>query len=116
MKWDYSIEEVRSWYEHERMPKWDWAEVAVSENKPVAFVAMVGSRIDQLFVHPDSQRRGIGSRLLSDALARGIRPLTLDVFEANAPARKLYGRFGFVETDRWYNRQGGAIDLRYLLA
>jgi ribosomal protein S18 acetylase RimI-like enzyme len=61
---------------------------------------------DHLFLatielHPDWQQRGIGSAILRDVLADAARkgkPVALQVFKVNAPARRLYERLGFVVT------------------
>jgi ribosomal protein S18 acetylase RimI-like enzyme len=46
----------------------------------------------------------VGDRLLAEAVAccrrRGCPLLTLAVDSSNAPARRLYARWGFVETER----------------
>jgi ribosomal protein S18 acetylase RimI-like enzyme len=72
---------------------------------------MTSGHIDQLFVRPQAQRRGIGTCLLDLALARGIRPVTLNVFKENMPARRFYEQHGFVELRRWLNEQEGAVEL-----
>lgn len=55
--------------------------------------------ITTLAVHPDYQHDGIGSRLLfalaSDARAREMKSLALEVRVANWPAQRLYSWFGF---------------------
>jgi len=55
--------------------------------------------IFSLYVSAPSSGRGIGHRLLSRALEdlgrRGLDPVTLWVFEKNAPARRFYATFGF---------------------
>jgi ribosomal-protein-alanine N-acetyltransferase len=55
-------------------------------------------------VHPDARRRGVGLRLLLAVadLAIELRAarLTLEVRPSNAPARRLYERFGFQEAGR----------------
>ncbi|MEQ8656918.1 MAG: GNAT family N-acetyltransferase [Hyphomicrobiales bacterium] len=56
--------------------------------------------ISHLFVHPDHQGKGLGPRLLDDAITRHGPPLHLWVFEANTRARALYESRGFVVTDR----------------
>ena len=57
-----------------------------------------------LAVEPQQRRRGIGARLLQEALAegrtRGARSAWLEVRDSNQGARALYGRFGFRETYR----------------
>lgn len=50
-------------------------------------------------VHPDHQRKGIGTRLITDLIeeSRSARkPLELDVEHANVGARRLYERLGLV--------------------
>jgi putative acetyltransferase len=80
------------------------------------YIAMKGTHIDQFFVDPLDQGQGLGSALFVAALDRGRRPLTLDVFEANHPARRFYENRGFRERERWFNEQDGAVQLRYVLA
>ncbi|MGH2957758.1 MAG: GNAT family N-acetyltransferase [Solirubrobacterales bacterium] len=52
-----------------------------------------------IYVHPDRWRRGVGSGLISDAIAavagRGYRELVLWTFERNSAARSFYRRHGF---------------------
>ncbi|MGD2120280.1 MAG: ribosomal protein S18-alanine N-acetyltransferase [Gemmatimonadota bacterium] len=54
-----------------------------------------------LAVHPESQGKGVGSRLLdqvlTDAKAVGIESLFLEVRESNERARRLYAQRGFVQ-------------------
>jgi ribosomal protein S18 acetylase RimI-like enzyme len=115
MNWDYSLDAVRQWYQAEKLPAWDWGSIAEDAGAAVAFVAMIGGHIDQLFVRPENQTQGIGRALLDAALSRGIRPATLNVFEDNLPARRFYDRYGFVEVRRWLNEQDRAVELLYQL-
>jgi L-amino acid N-acyltransferase YncA len=98
--------------------------VLVSETAPGrigGFVSLVASRdadaapltgeIAAIYVDPDQVRRGVGSALISAALARsrelGFRCVTLWVLSANTPARAFYEHCGFVvegknrKDDRW---------------
>jgi ribosomal protein S18 acetylase RimI-like enzyme len=54
--------------------------------------------VAELQIAPEMQGRGLGTavmrRVLADAAARGL-PVTLQVLEANAGARRLYERLGF---------------------
>jgi GNAT superfamily N-acetyltransferase len=73
--------------------------VACDGAAPVAFVAMVGSLIGALFVSPDQHRRGIG-RALIETVAQTHGPLTVEVYEDNAGARRFYRALGFRQTAR----------------
>jgi len=50
-------------------------------------------------VHPAWQGRGVGTRLMAEAVGffqkAGVRRVTLNTQEENAPAQRLYRRFGF---------------------
>jgi ribosomal protein S18 acetylase RimI-like enzyme len=55
--------------------------------------------LEKIYIHPDFQRRGLGTRVVRDVIARAAdRPLTLRVLTVN-PARALYERLGFVVTE-----------------
>lgn len=64
--------------------------------QPVAFMAMENDFIDQLYVHPDHWRNGIGETLLN--FARGLYPehLWLYTLQVNVNARAFYEKHGFV--------------------
>lgn len=52
--------------------------------------------LDSLYVAPDVQGQGVGTRLLGLAKQRRPEGLRLWVFVSNTPARALYERHGFV--------------------
>jgi len=70
--------------------------VVESGQQPVAFMAMNKDFIDQLYIHPDHQRRGIGRALLD--FARRLSPdhLWLYTLQINVGARAFYEKNGFV--------------------
>lgn len=59
-------------------------------------------QIRRIFLLPEFQNRGVGTRLVEDAMAlalhRGV-PLRLRVFQVN-PAQRLYRRLGFEVTEQ----------------
>lgn len=64
----------------------------------------------RFFVAADHQRRGIGRRALGSLLERiemenPGRPLRLGVVEDNTVARRLYERFGFIDTGEMGGRE-----------
>ena len=70
--------------------------VVESEQRPVAFMAINKDFIDQLYIHPDYQRRGIGRALLD--VARRLSPdhLWLYTLQVNVAARAFYEKNDFV--------------------
>ena len=70
--------------------------VVESGQQRVAFMAMNKDFIDQLYIHPDHQRRGIGRALLD--FARRLSPdhLWLYTLQINVGARAFYEKNGFV--------------------
>lgn len=62
-----------------------------------------GPWVIDIFRDPDCPARGVGTSLLSRALAAvreaGLSGLSLVVSHENAPARRLYSRLGFTEVD-----------------
>ena len=68
--------------------------------------------LDDLYVLPGFQNRGIGSEILKKCLEESENPLYLYVFSKNIRAISLYERFGFaarqtVGTTRLIMRQNG---------
>jgi ribosomal protein S18 acetylase RimI-like enzyme len=64
-------------------------------DRPVAFLAMEREFIDQLYVHPDYQRRGIGEALLNFARRQFPDHLWLFTLQSNVNARAFYEKQGF---------------------
>jgi GNAT superfamily N-acetyltransferase len=78
----------RAWYAS-KFPEWDWGLIAEDKGTAVGFVAAIGPHLDQLFVDPEYQGRGIGTHLLKATLDRMPAIVTLNVFEQCACARVL---------------------------
>jgi GNAT superfamily N-acetyltransferase len=71
------------------------------EGRLLGIIALRANWVDQLYVRPDAQRRGVGSDLLG--VAQGAFPvLHLWTFQRNAAARRFYEARCFIvlrETD-----------------
>jgi predicted N-acetyltransferase YhbS len=69
--------------------------VAMIGSDCVGTAALQGALVRTVFVDPDWQRRGIGSRLMRtiEAMATDMAPLTVN---ASITAEAFYGRLGFV--------------------
>jgi ribosomal protein S18 acetylase RimI-like enzyme len=70
--------------------------VVENDQRPIAFMAMKGEFVDQLYVHPDCQNQGVGKALLD--LARKISPehVWLYTLQINLNAREFYEKNGFI--------------------
>lgn len=87
--------------------------VAVEAERVIGFVVWCGDRLDQLWLLPEAQNRGVGSRLLDHAesqmAAAGQRKLHLVCMARNDGARRLYERQGWSVVGR-YDKPLGTAD------
>lgn len=96
----HADDEVRDWVAEHLVPS---LETWVAEDEGGRVVAMMAldddGELDQLYVGPRHQGRGIGTALL--ALAKQRRPggLRLYTFQVNARARRFYEQHGFLVVD-----------------
>lgn len=72
----------------------------LTDGEPVGIVSVWGSLIENLYVRPEKQGRGYGTRLLKFAMEQCDRVPTLWILSNNGKARRLYARHGFAETGR----------------
>ena len=86
---------TRWWMQHVLLAE-QHVRVADDGSRLLGFAAVAGFWLEQLYVDPDHQGRGVGRALLEDA--KRLRPggLRLHVFTRNAPARRFYEAAGFV--------------------
>lgn len=66
------------------------------DDRPVGFMAMENDFIDQLYIHPGYQRRGIGQELLDFARRQSPEHLWLYTLQSNLNARAFYEKNGFI--------------------
>jgi ribosomal protein S18 acetylase RimI-like enzyme len=69
--------------------------VVEMDGQPVAFMAIAGDFIDQLYVHPDYQRIGLGESLLAHARTLSPEHLWLYTLQINTNGRAFYEKNGF---------------------
>ena len=79
------------------------------------FLAMYLPRgyVDQLYVEPALQGRGIGTALLAQARAASPGGLSLHALQANVSARAFYERHGFTAGEAGINRVNGQPNVEY---
>ncbi|KQV66234.1 GNAT family N-acetyltransferase [Rhizobium sp. Root1220] len=80
---------------------------AILDHRLVGVIAYGENEIEQLYVLPDFQAKGIGTLLLQRA-QEDMDEITLWTFQRNATARRFYERHGFVaqkETDGARNEE-----------
>ncbi|MBE6908762.1 MAG: GNAT family N-acetyltransferase [Ruminococcaceae bacterium] len=69
-------------------------------DRPLAVVSVTGSLIEDLYVLPERQNLGFGTKLLRYALGQCDGAPTLWILESNTGAARLYERMGFAPTGR----------------
>ncbi|MDI4643548.1 GNAT family N-acetyltransferase [Cohnella hashimotonis] len=69
-------------------------------NEPSGFIGLDGTKIEMLFVHPESHRKGVGSGLIEHARSIKGNHLEVDVNEQNENAYTFYKQLGFVRIGR----------------
>jgi GNAT superfamily N-acetyltransferase len=90
--------EIRSWIRTTLIATHEtW--VAELDDRIVALLSVAPGWVDQLYVDPAAQGRGIGRVLLAHAMARQPDGLELWTFQANERARRFYARNGFSEAE-----------------
>ncbi|CCZ10606.1 GNAT family N-acetyltransferase [uncultured Culturomica sp.] len=62
-------------------------------DKAVAFMGIEGNKLEMLFVHPQCRARGVGKKMINQALSLGVR--YVDVNEQNPQAVGFYEHLGF---------------------
>lgn len=94
----HSNEEVRAWVRDHLVPGAEsW--VAVEDAGVVGLLSLLPGWVDQLYVDPSAQGRGLGRALLVHAMRRQPDGLELWTFQANEHARRFYARNGFAEVE-----------------
>ena len=85
------------------------------ENEPVGIVSVTDSLIEDLYVLPEKQNRGYGTKLLEFAVSQCTAAPTLWILENNTNAERLYLRTGFQKTGRKHSVTNGLDEIEYAL-
>lgn len=72
----------------------------LAEPEPVGIVSVHENKIENLYVLPDEQHKGYGTKLLLFAVRQCPRAPTLWILENNQKAYSLYFKYGFRKTGK----------------
>lgn len=111
----HTDDEVRAWFREVVVPGEEtW--VATADGSVVGMMVLDDEDLDQLYLDPAWQGRGIGGRLVNLAKQRRPAGLALWTFQVNEPARRFYERHGFVaaETTDGHRNEEREPDVRYV--
>ncbi len=87
--------------------------IDTNADKVVGLMALADSELNQLYVHIDYQRRGIGTGFIQ--LAKKLSPEKLELFsfEVNIKAQAFYRHHGFFVIGQGYENEENMPDIRY---
>jgi len=75
--------------------------VAETDGALLGYMAIKGSYIDRMYIHPDTQRRGAGTALMGRARELSPQGLDLHTHQQNTQARTFYEKHGFLAVKFW---------------
>ena len=88
----------------------------LTEAEPIGIVSVKSGLIEDLYVLPQKQNMGYGTKLLQFAIARCTDTPTLWILENNAEAKRLYHKMGFRETGRIHAITNGLDEIELACA
>jgi ribosomal protein S18 acetylase RimI-like enzyme len=111
-------EEIHSYDNHiyflnHVLPKEFQIDIALKDEKVVGIIAYNEKEINQLYIHINYQRIGIGQSLLDIAKAQASGILTLHTFEVNQKAQRFYEKNGFQIVGRGHENEENLPDIQY---
>ncbi len=93
-KGHFFYEDIAYFHAHVLAQNQVWVALGDNETR-LGFMAMQDDFIDQLYIHPDHWRKGIGQQLLDHARQCSPRRLWLYTLQINTNARAFYEKNGF---------------------
>lgn len=81
------------------------------DRKILGFIGMMGNEIGGLFVSPQHQLKGIGSKLVN-FISNKFDELEVEVFKKNKTARAFYNKYGFKLINEYVHEETGEGILR----
>lgn len=81
------------------------------EDKAVGVVSVKNNLIEDLYILPDKQNMGYGTKLLEFAVSQCTGIPTLWILENNTDAKRLYHKMGFQETGRIHTAANGLDEI-----
>jgi ribosomal protein S18 acetylase RimI-like enzyme len=92
----HTDDQIRAWIANQLLPTREtW--VADADGSVVGVMALGDDELDQLYIDPAWQGRGLGDRFVALAKERRPEGLRLYAFQVNARGLAFYRRRGFVE-------------------
>lgn len=96
----HDADDVRRWMRDEFVPHAEIWFAVDEDDTPLAVLSLEGEDwLEQLYVLPEAQGRGIGRALVEHAKLQRPAGLQLWAFQSNAPARAFYEANGFVAAE-----------------
>ena len=72
----------------------------IEDDEPIGIVSVKDDLIEDLYILPQKQRMGYGTKLLQFAMEQCTGTPSLWILENNSNAKRLYHKMGFRETGR----------------
>ena len=85
--------------------------ILIVDEKPVGIVSIKENIIEDLYVLPDEQNKGYGSKLLSFAMKKCDEQAVLWILKTNTKAENLYKKFGFRRTGKTHDLGKGLKEI-----
>ena len=101
-------------YMHEKMKEGTRFFMLI-DKEPVGIVSVTDSLIEDLYVLPQKQKKGYGTKLLMFAVSQCTNTPSLWILENNAGAERLYCRMGFMKTGKTHSVTNGFTEIEFAL-